>query len=177
MEGRKWDDLGAAHGAASLFDLLCIAGMFTLGWRIAGLRLGIGLALAWAAFPFTAYALETNANDSLVAAALIWGLVLLRHPVLARAMLGLSLAAKFAPAVLLLLWSRKPFPGLARAATCCPTSRGSPAPESSPAGCCCSTAPTGSARSGTARSATSWGASRRSRSGDSTPGCGRCRSA
>jgi hypothetical protein len=108
-EGR-WDDLGAAHGAASLFDLLCIAGMFTLGWRIAGLRLGIGLALAWAAFPFTAYALETNANDSLVAAALIWGLVLLRHPFWRGAMLGLSLAAKFAPAVLLLLWSRKPFP-------------------------------------------------------------------
>jgi hypothetical protein len=108
-EGR-WDALGAAHGAASVFDLLCIAGMFTLGWRIAGLRLGMGLALAWTAFPFTAYALETNANDSLVAAALIWGLVLLRHPFWRGAMLGLSLSAKFAPAVLLLLWSRKPFP-------------------------------------------------------------------
>ena len=106
----KWDDLGAAHGAASLFDLLCIAGMFALGWRIAGLRLGMGLALAWAAFPFTAYALETNANDGLVAAALIWGLVLLRHAFWRGAMLGLALSAKFAPAVLLLLWSRKPFP-------------------------------------------------------------------
>ena len=106
----KWDDLGAAHGAASLFDILCITGMFALGWRIAGLRLGIGLALAWSAFPFTAFALETNANDSLVAAMLIWGLVLLRHPFWRGALLGLSLSAKFAPAVLLLLWSRKPFP-------------------------------------------------------------------
>ncbi len=108
-EGR-WDALPAAHGAATLFDILCVAGMFVLGWRIAGLRLGMGLALAWAAFPFTAYALETNANDGLVAAALIWGLVLLRHPFGRGAMLGLALAAKFAPAVLLLLWSRKPFP-------------------------------------------------------------------
>jgi hypothetical protein len=108
-EGR-WDDLGAAHGAATLFDILCVAGMFTLGWRIAGLRLGMGLALAWAAFPFTAYALETNANDGLVAAVLIWGLVLLRHAFWRGAMLGLALSAKFAPAVLLLLWSRKPFP-------------------------------------------------------------------
>jgi hypothetical protein len=106
----KWDDLGAAHGAATLFDILCIVGMFALGWRIAGLRLGMGLALAWAAFPFTAYALETNANDGLVAAALIWGLVLLRHAFWRGAMLGLALSAKFAPAVLLLLWSRKPFP-------------------------------------------------------------------
>ncbi len=46
-----------------------------LGWQLSGLRLGIGLALAWAAFPFTAYALESNSNDSLVAAMLIWGLV------------------------------------------------------------------------------------------------------
>ncbi len=106
----KWDDLGAAHGAATLFDILCIAGMFALGWRIAGLRLGMGLALAWSAFPFTAFALETNANDGLVAATLIWGLVLLRHAFWRGAMLGLALSAKFAPAVLLLLWSRKPFP-------------------------------------------------------------------
>jgi hypothetical protein len=74
------------------------------------MRLGIGLTLAWAAFPFTAFALETNSNDSLIAALLIWGLVLARHPIGRGAMLGLALSAKFAPAVLLLLWSRKPFP-------------------------------------------------------------------
>jgi len=67
-------------------------------------------AAPWAAFPFTAFALETNANDSLVAATLIWGLVLARHPFGRGAMLGLALGAKFAPAVLLGLWSRKPFP-------------------------------------------------------------------
>lgn len=105
-----WDSLPAAHGAASLFDLLCIAGMMMLGWRIAGLRLALALGLAWAAFPFTAYALATNANDSLVAAALIWGLVALHRPVLRGLMLGLALGTKFAPAVLLALWSRRPFP-------------------------------------------------------------------
>ncbi len=105
-----WDALPAAHGAATLFDVLCVAGMLVLGWGISGRRLALGLALAWAAFPFTAYALETNSNDSLVAAALIWGLVAFRHPAGRGLMLGLALASKFAPAVLLPLWSRHPFP-------------------------------------------------------------------
>jgi hypothetical protein len=106
----SWDSLPAAHGAASLFDILCIAGMLTLGYLLSGLRLGLGLALAWSAFPFTAFALSTNSNDSLVAATLIWGLVAARHPIGRGLMLGLALATKFAPAVLLPLWSRRPFP-------------------------------------------------------------------
>lgn len=105
-----WDALPAAHGAASAFDILCLAGLFVLGWSISGLRLGLGLTLAWAAFPFTAYALESNSNDSLVAAALIWGLVLFRHPLGRGLLLGLALAGKFAPVVLLPLWARHPFP-------------------------------------------------------------------
>lgn len=106
----SWDDLPAAHGAASMFDLLCLAGMMFLGWRLAGLRLGLVLGLAWAAFPFTAYALLTNSNDSLVAAGLIWGVALLHRPVGRGLMLGLAMATKFAPAILLALWSRRPFP-------------------------------------------------------------------
>ena len=106
----KWNSLPAAHGAATMFDILCIAGMLVLGWRLAGLRLGIGLALAWSAFPFTGFALSTNSNDSLVAALLIWGLVLARHPAGRGLMLGLALGTKFAPAILLPLWSRRPFP-------------------------------------------------------------------
>lgn len=106
----SWDDLPAAHGAASLFDLLCLAGMIFLGWRLAGLRLGLVLGLAWAAFPFSAYTLLTNANDALVAACLIWGFALLHRPVGRGVMLGLAMATKFAPGILLLLWSRRPFP-------------------------------------------------------------------
>lgn len=106
----RWDALPSAHGAATMFDILCMAGLLLLGWRMSGLRLGIGLTLAWAAFPFTGYALATNSNDSLVAAMLIWGLVVARHPAGRGLMLGLALASKFAPAILLPLWSRHPFP-------------------------------------------------------------------
>jgi hypothetical protein len=106
----SWDALPAAHGAATLFDILTIGGLLLLGWQLSGLRLGVGLALAWSAFPFTAYALESNSNDSLVAAMLVWGLVAARHPLGRGLLLGLALATKFAPAVLLPLWSRHPFP-------------------------------------------------------------------
>lgn len=106
----KWDDLGAAHGAAVLFDVIAVLGMMALGWILSGARLAVALALAWSAFPFTAYALESNSNDSLVAAMLIWGLVAARRPFGRGVLLGLALATKFAPAVLLPLWSRSPFP-------------------------------------------------------------------
>src|SRR5262249_34487824 len=69
-----WDDLPAAHGAATAFDALTILGLLLLGWMLAGWRLGAVLGLAWAANPFTAFALESNANDTLVAAMLVWGL-------------------------------------------------------------------------------------------------------
>ena len=75
-----WDSLPAAHAAATAFDLLCVAGLLALGWRLGGFRLGVALATAWAAFPFTAYALESNTNDALVAAMLIWGLVVRGAP-------------------------------------------------------------------------------------------------
>ncbi|MCC6830260.1 MAG: hypothetical protein IT200_02850 [Thermoleophilia bacterium] len=105
----RWDALPAAHGAATTFDLLCVAGMLMLGWRLGGIRLGAALALAWAAFPFTAYALESNSNDALVPAMLIWGLFFAARPVLRGASLGLSVAAKFGAAILLPLWLRHPF--------------------------------------------------------------------
>ncbi len=110
----KWNDLPAAHSAAVFFDLVALFGMIVLGWRLGGRRLGVGLGLAWAAFPFTAYALESNANDSLVAACLVWGLVLAHRPVARGLAVGLAVMSKFSPALLLALWARHPFP---RAAT------------------------------------------------------------
>ena len=41
-----------------------------------GKGLGLALAYAWAAFPYTAFVLETNANDTLVALACIGALLL-----------------------------------------------------------------------------------------------------
>jgi hypothetical protein len=52
----KWDDLPAAHAAAITFDLLTMALLFLVGMRIRGPGLGIVLAYAWAAWPFSLYA-------------------------------------------------------------------------------------------------------------------------
>lgn len=110
----KWNDLPAAHGAAVLFDLAALLGMLVLGWRLSGRRLAAGLGLAWAAFPFTAYALESNSNDSLMAACLVWGLVVAHRPLGRGIALGLAVLSKFTPAILLVLWGRHPFPHRAR---------------------------------------------------------------
>ena len=65
-----WDDLPAAHAAALAFDLLTLAGLVLLGMRLragpAGRELGVALGFAWAAYPYSLFALETNSNDSLV---------------------------------------------------------------------------------------------------------------
>ena len=62
-----WDDLPAAHAAAIAFDLLAVALLFLLGRRVRGPTLGVALAYAWVAYPFTLFALESNSNDTLVA--------------------------------------------------------------------------------------------------------------
>ncbi len=106
----KWDDLPAAHGAATLFDGLTLLGLLVLGWRLAGRRMGLTFAVAWAAFPFTAFTLSSNSNDALIAACVTWGLVLASRPVGRGVMIGLGVAAKIAPAILVPLWARHPFP-------------------------------------------------------------------
>jgi hypothetical protein len=63
----RWDDLPAAHAASIVFDLLAMALLFLIGRRVRGPSLGVALAYAWAAFPFTLYSLESNSNDTLVA--------------------------------------------------------------------------------------------------------------
>jgi len=65
--GSSWDDLPAAHAAAVFFDLLAVALLFLIGRRMRGPTLGIALAYAWASYPFTLFALESNSNDTLVA--------------------------------------------------------------------------------------------------------------
>jgi Glycosyltransferase family 87 len=63
----RWDDLPAAHAAAICFDVLCVALLFLIGRRVRGPDLGIALAFAWAAYPFTLFVMDTNSNDALVA--------------------------------------------------------------------------------------------------------------
>ncbi len=106
----KWDDLPAAHAAATLFDALALLGLMLAGWRVAGRRLGLTLGIGWAAFPFTAFTLSSNSNDALIAAAMAWGLALAAKPLGRGLMLGLGIAAKIVPVVLVPLWARHPFP-------------------------------------------------------------------
>jgi len=100
----RWDDLPAGHAAAITFDLLTIIGLLVLGRRLragpGGTMLGVALAYAWAAFPFSTYVLQSNANDTLVAVLVVWALVFLRSPPGRGAMIGLAAAAKFTPVVL-----------------------------------------------------------------------------
>jgi Glycosyltransferase family 87 len=99
-----WGSVPAAHAAAITFDLLVIVGLTLLGTRLRpgaeGRKLGIALAFAWAAYPFTLLALQANTNDALVAALTVGALLALRSPPGRGLMLGLAAAAKFAPAAL-----------------------------------------------------------------------------
>ncbi len=103
--GGSWDDLPAAHGAAVGFDLLAFALLIWLGLRIrpgpAGRKLAATLAFGWAAYPYTAYALESNSNDTLVAALLVAVLLALARPAARGALAALATLTKFAPLLLL----------------------------------------------------------------------------
>jgi hypothetical protein len=100
----EWDDLPAAHGASITFDIATFILLIVLGIRIrpgpAGRRLGAILAFGWAAFPYTAYVLESDSNDALVAALLVATLVLLAKPLWRGVTLALATWAKFVPLVL-----------------------------------------------------------------------------
>ena len=100
-----WDDLPAAHGAAITFDLLTTLGLYVLGVRLAGRALGIALAYAWVAFPYSLFALSTNSNDTLIAALLVWALVAATMPATRGVLMGLASAAKFAPLALVPLFA------------------------------------------------------------------------
>ena len=99
-----WNDLPAAHGAAVFFDLATFALLIFLGRRIRpgpeGNRLAATLAFGWAAYPYTAYALLSNSNDTLVAMLLVATLLVLARPAARGVMAALATLAKFAPAVL-----------------------------------------------------------------------------
>ena len=100
----KWGEVPAAHAASLAFDLATVIGLMLLGARLRsgaeGRRLGVALAFAWAAYPFTLLGLQANVNDGLVAVLLVYALLALQSPARRGLMLGLAAAAKFAPLVL-----------------------------------------------------------------------------
>jgi Glycosyltransferase family 87 len=113
----RWDDLPAAHGAAIAFDLLAIGGLLLLGRRLRpgrdGTALGVALAYAWSAYPYTAFVLESNSNDALVAVACIGALLAAAmardraSAAVSALAIGLGAASKFATAALAPLFARR----------------------------------------------------------------------
>jgi hypothetical protein len=100
----EWDDLPAAHAASIVFDVAVFALLILIGMRIRpgpdGQRPAATLAFGWAAFPYTAYVLESNSNDSLVAALLLATLLLAARPLARGAMLAAATWTKFVAAPL-----------------------------------------------------------------------------
>jgi hypothetical protein len=113
----SWDGVPAAHAAALAFDLLTLGGLLLLGRRLRagaeGRLLGAALAWAWAACPYTAFVLESNSNDTLVALACVGALLALTleparaggSALLRGAAVGLGAAAKFVPIALAALFA------------------------------------------------------------------------
>jgi hypothetical protein len=93
----KWDDLPAAHAAAIFFDLLCLGLIFLIGRALRGPPLGVMLAYAWAANPFTLYAMDCNVNDALVGALVLGAIAAAASPWGRGALIALAGMAKFAP--------------------------------------------------------------------------------
>ncbi|MGI9659426.1 MAG: hypothetical protein ACR2OD_10995, partial [Gaiellaceae bacterium] len=100
----KWDSLPAAHFTSMIVDLLAVFGLILIGWRYGRARLAAILAFAWAAFPFTQYVSNTNANDALVPALLILGFWAATSAPARGLFVGLAAWTKFAPLVVAPLW-------------------------------------------------------------------------
>jgi hypothetical protein len=104
-----WDDLPAAHAATIFFDLAAIVGLFFLGKQLRpgrrGRDLGVVMAFAWAAYPYTDMVLQSNSNDGLVGALAIWGLVAFASVGWRAILIALAAGAKFTPLFLVPLYA------------------------------------------------------------------------
>jgi hypothetical protein len=105
----RWDSLPAAHAATIFFDLAAIAGLFFLGGQLRpgrrGRQLGVVLAFAWASYPYTDFVMQSNSNDGLVAALLIWSLVGFSSLGWRAITIALAAGAKFIPLFLVPLYA------------------------------------------------------------------------
>jgi len=134
-----WDQLPAAHAAALFFDLLTVALLFLLGRRLDRGRVdeaeddepddghaaqhsrsatwwsptGVILAFAWAAYPYSDYVLQSNTNDSLVAALVVGALLVISSSPARGAMAALGGLVKFASFAVVPLLAAGPRAGLA----------------------------------------------------------------
>jgi hypothetical protein len=100
----RWDEVSAARAAALAFELLTALALFGLGRNLRlgpeGATLGIALAFAWLAFPFTLYTLGSSFNDDLVAFLVVCCLLALSSPPGRGAVSALAGLTKFGPLIL-----------------------------------------------------------------------------
>ena len=104
----RWDSLPAAHATAIVFDLITMLGLVLVGRRFGGTSLAVALAFGWAAFPFTAYTLNSNSNDAVMPAALVWGFWLASSPWARGGAAAIAGWAKFGALLVAPLWATYP---------------------------------------------------------------------
>jgi hypothetical protein len=104
----KWDSLPAAHATSILFDVLTVLGLVLVGLRFGGRRLAAVLAFAWSAYPFTAYVLNANTNDTIMPALLVFGFWLASSAWARGSAVALAGWAKFGALLLAPLWASYP---------------------------------------------------------------------
>jgi hypothetical protein len=99
-----WDDVPAARAAALGFELLTALALFGLGRRIRpgpeGMTLGVALAYAWLAYPFTMYTLGSSFNDAVVAFLVVCSLLVVTSAPARGAFSALAGLTKFGPLIL-----------------------------------------------------------------------------
>jgi hypothetical protein len=104
----RWDFLPAVHFTTLLFDLLTMAGLSAVGRRRGGSRTAVVLAFAWVANPLTQYTSSSNANDSIMAALLVWGFWAASSSPGRGCLLALASWTKLGALILLPLWATHP---------------------------------------------------------------------
>ena len=99
-----WDEVPAARAAALGFELLTALALFGLGRRLRsgseGTTLGVALAYAWLAYPFTMYTLGSSFNDGLVALLVVGCLLVVTSAPARGAASALAGLTKFGPLIL-----------------------------------------------------------------------------
>jgi hypothetical protein len=104
----KWDSLPAAHATSIAFDILTLLALVLVGLRFGGSRLAAVLAFGWTAYPFTAYALNANTNDTIMPAFLVLGFWLVSSAWTRGGAVALAGWAKFGALLAAPLWATYP---------------------------------------------------------------------
>ncbi|MFL5842209.1 MAG: glycosyltransferase 87 family protein [Thermoleophilaceae bacterium] len=98
------DILPSAKVATVAFDALMVLALFLLGRQLRagppGTRLGLALALAWTAYPYTSLVIASTTNDALVPLFVVAALLVLKSPAGRGGMLALGTMVKFVPGLL-----------------------------------------------------------------------------